>query len=267
MSLAITLLGGGVCGVDGFEFVEVVRLYNAGRVNEAMDKLGTINGCSSGRSKALIAQADDLDQNWTTTGYYQWDEMARAIHAIIGFTTAASSAASNALHNNWVDGLVKARDDYFEYAKGVLKYNEIWQNAKPASAIIDAPTFKAWCVGLLHKAAIMMRWVEVMSCMDDWWAPALSAVISFARAVFDVCMAIGKAVVAVAQAVVHAGRDLVVMWPYLKWGGIIFGALVVGVFAYNKLESVAASGRKPIDWSALRAKFKRKPKAQVAGRR
>ena len=226
-------------GTSAFGIEEVCRM----RANE------------SSLTKVLAAKADELEQTWSTTGYYTWDEMSRMILAIGNLTREVSYSANAQLARYATPGLTSARDAYFEIQKRALNYTADWQAAKAKNALIDAPAFKRWVIAVLRAANKLMYETEVTACQEPWWLPALTAYVGTFNYVVGIAKAIGRAVVAIGQNVVKAAEGLFGAWPYIKWGAISFGALAVTVFAYNKLVVTAEAGRKKIDWSSVRMKL------------
>lgn len=202
----------------------------------------------SSQTKALAAEADELERTWSTTGFYTWQEMARMIEAVGNLTRSVSSASIEQGARYTTSGLQKARNDYFDVQKRALDYNEDWKRARQTDAILDSPGFKRWIISVLRAANKLMFETEVAACQEPWWLAALGSYVVAFLHVAGIAKTIGKTVVSIGKTVLKTGDALLSAWPVIKWGAIGFAVLAAGVFAYNKLAATAEAGRKPIDW-------------------
>ncbi len=226
--------------------------------------------------QSMRAQVENLDRTWSTTGYYTWQELQELIPETIKLAGIASQSAINFFSQSSTDEM-KARvraasDSYNKIAAQALDYVQTWQKAKQTGSVINAPGLRTWVIKDLRAAVDLMRAVELAQCDSPWWLSAVSGFFGVFIGITNIAQRIGRVVVKAGEVVLDAVETGFSLWPIVKWGAVGLGALMIGVWAWNKLEGASQAGRRSINWSLFnpisRVKsLVRKPSPPVAGYR
>lgn len=184
----------------------------------------------SAASKAVEAQADDLDKTWHPTGFYTANEMQLMVGAIMDTANAQHNSVMAARASWDVAPLREAEENYNEIGKRALDYTEVWKAARSSGAVIDAPGFRGWVIDALRTINKGMLAVETAACFKPWWVSAMTVYMVYFEKAVAVAKQIGKIAVAAGQAVLDAADSLASFLPKVKWIALGVGVLFAGIF-------------------------------------